>query len=272
MFATLGEVRLFYTDEGRGDPPMLFVHGYSCDSHDWMWQLPHFAKSHRVIAVDLRGHGRSSVPAEGYHPTDFATDLAALLAQLDPGPVIAVGHSMGGNIVSALAVEHPERVIAAVCVDPSYLIADEVHAGVESAREAMKADPVAVAQQFLGATYAPASPPHLRSWHLRRAAGVPPHVLCEAMWNRGALARRSLAEPYLRGRRCPVLAIYAKDDNVAAEAALLTDPRSRVFAWPGSGHWLHQERPAEFNAVVDAWLGDIGLVPGGEARGQAPGA
>jgi pimeloyl-ACP methyl ester carboxylesterase len=127
----------------------------------------------------------------------------------------------------------------------------------------MNANPVATAQQFLSRTYAPASPPHLKSWHLRRVAGVPELVLCEAMWNRGALAHRSASVPYLRGRQCPVLTIYATEDNVAAERALFVDPRSQVLAWPGFGHWLHQERPAEFNAVVDAWLRDIGVVPTG---------
>jgi len=176
--------------------------------------------------------------------------------------VIAIGHSMGGNIVSALAVEHPETVLAAVCVDPSYLISDEAYAGVQTARDAMKADPVTTAQTFINLTYAPASPPHLKSWHLRRVAGVPEHVLYEAMFNRGALSHRSASVPYLRGRQCPVLTIYARDDNVAAERALFADARSQVFAWPGCGHWLHQERPAEFNAVVDAWLRDIGVISG----------
>jgi len=269
MFADLGEVRLFYTDEGRRAPPILFVHGYSCDSHDWMWQLPHFARSHRVIAVDLRGHGRSSAPAEGYESKVFAADVATLLQRLETGPVIAVGHSMGCNVVSALAVEHPASVTAAVCVDPSYLISDEAHAGVQAVRDAMKADPVATVQSLLGNSYAPASPPHLKSWHLRRVAGVPEHVLYQAMYGRGSLSHGSVSELYLRRRQCPVLTIYAKEDLVAAEAALFSDPRSRAIAWASSGHWLHQERPAEFNAVVDAWLRDIGVVPDEPAREDA---
>jgi pimeloyl-ACP methyl ester carboxylesterase len=259
MFAELGEVRLFFTDEGQGDPPMLFVHGYSCDSHDWMWQLAHFAQSHRVIAVDLRGHGRSSAPADGYEPAVFAQDLATLLTQLDTGPVIAVAHSMGGNVVSALAVEHPELVAAIVSIDPSYLLSDEAYAKLQAVREAMKADPVAVAQTLLGNSYAPASPSHLKSWHLRRVADVPEHVLYQSMYGRGVLSHRATSEAYLRRRECPILAIYANEDYVVAEAALFADPRSRAFAWPGCGHWLHQERPAEFNAVVDAWLREIGL-------------
>ena len=64
-FADMGDVQLFLTDEGTGGPPMLFVHGYTCDSHDWSWQLPHFVAKHRVIVVDLRGHGRSSTPEGG---------------------------------------------------------------------------------------------------------------------------------------------------------------------------------------------------------------
>jgi len=62
-FAELDGVELLFTDEGGGQAPMLFVHGFACDSHDWSWQLAHFAARFRVIALNLRGHGRSSAPA-----------------------------------------------------------------------------------------------------------------------------------------------------------------------------------------------------------------
>ncbi len=256
-FAKLDDAELFYTDEGAGEPAMLFVHGYSCDSHDWMHQLAHFTRAHRVIAVDLRGHGRSSAPEGGYEAKTYAADLAALLGRLGVGPVVAVGHSMGGGVVSALAVEHPELVSAVVCVDPSYLVPDEVYAGVQGMLEALKANPVETAQAILGRSYTAASPPQLKAWHMRRIAGVPGHVLYQSMANSGGLTARSASEPYLRRRACPVLTVYAAEDRVDVERALFADPRSRAFAWPGSGHWLHQERPAEFNAVVEDWLGSL---------------
>lgn len=256
-FADIGEVRLFHTDEGEGGPPMLFVHGFSCDSNDWIWQIAHFAPTHRVIAVDLRGHGRSSAPADGFEPKVFAQDIAGLLAQLDCGPVVAVGHSLGGMIVSALAVEHPERVSAVVSVDPGYLIDDAGGSSFGSIQAAMESAPVTTAQALISRSYTPASPPYQKTWHLRRLAGVPEHVLRQTIANLGPMAVRSVSEPYLRRRACPVLSIYAKDDRVAVETALFADPRSRAFSWPGSGHWLHQERPAEFNAVVEAWLAAI---------------
>ena len=264
-YAELGDVRLFFTDEGAGDPPILFVHGYSCDSHDWSWQIPHFVTNHRVIAVDIRGHGRSSAPEGGYDPKQFAADLAALLEHVGAPPVVAIGHSLGGVIVSTLAVEHPERVEAIVSVDPGYLVPDEAADHLAGIVELVWTDPVQAAELMLGPTYGPASPIELRTWHFRRIAGDPPEVLAKTlgslMVGPDAMAYLSVSEPYLRRRPCPVLAVYADPGRAAIEGALFTDKRSKVVTWEGAGHWLHQERPGEFNAIVSAWI--VGLSAGG---------
>jgi pimeloyl-ACP methyl ester carboxylesterase len=260
-FADVGDVKLFYTDEGEGDPPMLLVHGFSCDSNDWIWQIPHFAATRRVVAVDLRGHGHSSVPAGGFETKVFAADIATLLRQLDCGPVVAVGHSLGGAIVSALAVEHPDLVQALVCVDPGYLLPDEIGPMMQPYLDAMAVDAVGTSQSLLSNSYVESSPPQLKTWHLRRIAGVPSHVLCETVANLHTFALRSACEEYLRRRSCPVLTVYASGERVPVERALFRDPRSRAVAWDGCGHWLHQERPAEFNALVGEWLAGIGSAP-----------
>jgi pimeloyl-ACP methyl ester carboxylesterase len=258
-FAELGEVRLFFTDEGAGDPPLLFVHGYACDSHDWSWQLPHFAVGHRVIAVDLRGHGRSSAPQDGYDVLTFASDLAGLVEQLACGPVVAVGHSLGGAIASALAIERPDLVRAVVSVDPGYLLPDGMRGLLDPTLEALdEEDPAAVIAQGMLVAHTSASPVALTTWHVRRILGVPVHVLRQTMTNfmRGhALA--SYSAPYLARRTCPVLAFYADPSRAAAESALFDDDRSRVVTFEGSGHWLHQERPAEVNAIIDSWFASL---------------
>jgi pimeloyl-ACP methyl ester carboxylesterase len=276
-FADLGDVQLFFTDEGTGGPPMLFVHGYTCDSHDWSWQLPHFAAKHRVIALDLRGHGRSSTPESGYEPLVFAADVARLVERLGCPPVVAVGHSMGALVVSALAVEHPEMVQALVTVDPGYLVADATVDGIPALRAAMEAsDPVPFVQGLLGASDTRASVPALRAWHLRRVAGIHPHVLRETLTNMSAgaevTAMRSGSERYLRRRRCPVLSFYADASRVSVETTLFADARSKAVSWEGCGHWLHQERAAEFNALVDTWLESISSSPDGAGLPPAPGA
>jgi pimeloyl-ACP methyl ester carboxylesterase len=261
-FADVDDVRLFFTDEGTGSPPMLFVHGYSCDSHDWMWQLPYFVESHRVIAVDLRGHGRSSVPEKGYDARTFANDLANLIDGLGCGSVVAVGHSLGGLVVSALAVEHQSLVRAVVAVDPAYLIPDESLPMIGGMMVGLDDDPISTVQQMLGASsYTKASPAYLKSWHMRRIAGVPPHVLRDTgnslFEGPEALTRASVSEKYLQGRQCPVLTFYTAPERAAQEAALPADSRSMLLAWEGSGHWLHQERPEEFNSILENWISSL---------------
>jgi pimeloyl-ACP methyl ester carboxylesterase len=261
-FADVGDVRLFFTDDGEGGPPILLVHGFSCDSHDWTWQIPHFVTDHRVIAVDLRGHGRSSAPEKGYEPLQFAADIAALLQQLDPGPVVAMGHSLGGAIVSTLAIEYPELVQAVVSVDPGYLLPDEFRPIVEGMANALQTgDPVEGSQRFLSATYSAATPAAHQTWHMRRIAGVPGHVLQQTLAGLfvgpDSLGFRETSVPYLRRRKCPVLAFYVDPDRAAFEATIFDDPRSKSIAWAGSGHWLHQERPDEFNHLVTGWLSSL---------------
>jgi pimeloyl-ACP methyl ester carboxylesterase len=261
-FADVPDVRLFFTDDGDGDQPILFVHGFSCDSHDWTWQFPHFVSRHRVIAVDLRGHGRSSVPDQGYEPRQFAADIAALLTQLDCGPVVAVGHSLGGAIVSTLAIEHPALVQAVVSVDPGYLLPDEFRPIIEGMAGALQSgDPVEGSQTFLSGSYSPASPAALKTWHMRRIAGVPGHVLRQTLAGLfvgpESLGFRETSVPYLSRRQCPVLAVYTDPDRAAFEATLFDDPRSKSISWEGSGHWLHQERPEEFNHLVTGLLASL---------------
>jgi pimeloyl-ACP methyl ester carboxylesterase len=261
-FADVGDVQLFFTDDGVGDPPILFVHGFSCDSHDWSWQIPHFVAGHRVIAVDIRGHGRSSAPDKGYVPRQFAADIAGLLDQLNTGPVVAVGHSLGGAIVSTLAVEHPALVAAVVSVDPGYLLPEEFRPIVEGMVNALQTgDPVDGSQTFLSGSYSPASPAALKTWHMRRIAGVPNHVLRDTLAGlfvgQESLGFRETSAPYLTRRACPVLALYTDPDRAQFEATLFGDPRSKSLSWAGSGHWLHQERPEEFNHLVTGWLASL---------------
>jgi pimeloyl-ACP methyl ester carboxylesterase len=255
-FATAGDVSLFFTDDGSGDPPLLFIHGFTCDGHDWSWQIPHFVHRHRVIALDNRGHGRSSVPDTGYGHEDFAADTAHLLDRLGCGPVVAIGHSLGGVIVSTLAIERPDLVRAVVSIDPGYLLPDEVGVRMAPFFDALdSSDPAAAVQAMLAASDTPATPLGLRTWHLRRVAGVPEHVLRQTARNLlKGIALDSISRPYLARRKCPVLALHARPAQGAIEAGLLAHDQSRVVTFEGSGHWIHQERPAEVNHLIDAWL------------------
>lgn len=260
-FADLADVRLFYTDEGAGSP-VLFVHGWSCDSHDWSWQFDAFTARHRVIAADNRGHGRSSVPADGYRPRVFASDLATLLRRLDAGPAVVIGHSLGGVIASVLAVEHSELVRAVVAVDPAYAVPaarrDVVLGNAETYRSEGGLEAASASHRRMNA---PASLPHLAAWHARRVLGTPAHVVAETFAGiyepDDQIGLDPASSDYLRRRECPVLSVTARPSLADRERTLSTHPKSAAVTWSGAGHWLHQERPEEFNDLVLDWIASL---------------
>jgi len=91
-------------------PPLLLLHGWP---HTWaLWHsvMPALARSHRVIAPDLRGIGATTRPDDGYDLHTLADDAAALLHALGAGPAGVVGIDLGASVAWMLAVRHPERV------------------------------------------------------------------------------------------------------------------------------------------------------------------
>jgi pimeloyl-ACP methyl ester carboxylesterase len=260
-FADLEGVRLFYTDDGPSGAatPLLLVHGWGADGHEWSWHIQELSAERRVITPDLRGHGYSSAPAAGFHPRDMSADLLRLLDHLGIDAVIAIGHSMGAQVVSILAVEHPSRVRALVCVEPGYGFDGTVAAALpEMARQLEEGDAGAVAVRMDEWSYTPASPPMLRNWHARRLLAMRPHVLAEAFaamfTGPDQFGVRPAADAYLARRTCPVLSFWGDPAQSAWEQGLFKDPASTAVAWPGSGHRPHEERPAEFVLVVTQWL------------------
>ncbi|MDQ2649098.1 MAG: alpha/beta hydrolase [Actinomycetota bacterium] len=257
--ADLADTTIFYTDEGSG-PPVVLVHGWTCDSHDWSWQIPSLLANHRVVAMDLRGHGRSGVPEAGYTPKQFAADVLAVLDQLGIDRAVFVGHSLGGVIVSTIAVEHPDRVAAVVAVDPAYGVDPSLLPMIEMMRDTFDVAPLDAAGIAFAIFYTDDTPAHLRTWHERRLAGDPPHVVRDTFLNiyfgPDAWAARPAADAYLARRSCPTFAVYADEGRSELDRVLLGED-GRFEVWPEAGHFLHQEQPDRFNALLAGWLTEL---------------
>lgn len=108
--------QLHFEDYGQGTP-LLLVHGLGSSIRDWEYQLPALSARHRLIALDVRGHGRSGKPREAYSIKAFADDVAALIEHLGLERVHLVGISMGGMIAFQLAVDHPELLLSLTIVN-----------------------------------------------------------------------------------------------------------------------------------------------------------
>jgi pimeloyl-ACP methyl ester carboxylesterase len=102
----------------RDGSPIVLVHCFTCAIDWWDRMLPALTREHRVIAVDLLGHGGSEKPGSGYSIPDQADLVAGAIAELGVGqPAEVVGHSLGGSVVTALAQEHPQLVDRVVIID-----------------------------------------------------------------------------------------------------------------------------------------------------------
>ena len=113
-----------HRDAGRqaAPTPFLLVHGLASNARMWDGVADRLSEAgHPVATVDLRGHGRSSKPDEGYDVPTVADDLATLIESLGFDRPIAVGQSWGGNVVLELAARHPSSVRAIACVDGGWL-------------------------------------------------------------------------------------------------------------------------------------------------------
>jgi pimeloyl-ACP methyl ester carboxylesterase len=110
-------VALAYEEAGIGAPPFLLVHCWTCNHTFFAPQFEHFSAKHRVISVDLRGHGESDKPRQDYTVSGFADDLVWLSRQIGLEKPVVVGHSMGGNIALELAARYPDFPSAIVMVD-----------------------------------------------------------------------------------------------------------------------------------------------------------
>ena len=89
-----------YEVYGTGDPTLIFVHGWSCDSRYWREQVPEFSKKYRVVVIDLAGHGHSGTSRIIYTMSSFGEDVKAVTEAVGSKKVILIGHSMGGPVIA----------------------------------------------------------------------------------------------------------------------------------------------------------------------------
>ncbi len=106
---------IYYEQIGIGTP-IVFTHGASWNHKQWGPQIEHFAKSHRVIVWDVRGHGYSSLPPGKVDSEDFSGDLIGLLDHLGIQQAVLCGLSMGGHISLQTAIRYPQRVMALILI------------------------------------------------------------------------------------------------------------------------------------------------------------
>lgn len=250
-YAERDGLRLFYERAGSGEPELLFVPGWCCD-HSWFRpQFDHFAVSHAVTALDLRGVGRSDAPEDGYTIPDFADDVAWLCDEVEVVRPVVVGHSLGGMIGVELAARYPEVARALVLVDPGPI--DPLPATVERfhdlAEQLAGPDGAAVRRAYVSDMGALDSA--LAAQIVHAMCAVPLRVATAVIrgvneWDgRAAFARCAVPVLLLRAELGP-------DPDAVRLQAL--KPDLQVGVTVGAGHFHQIEVPGQVNAMIDRFL------------------
>lgn len=250
-YAELGDLRLYFERSGEGEPELLFVHGWCCDRTAFQPQFDHFARTHAVTAVDLRGCGKSDCPESGYQVRDFADDLARFCERVEIQKPVVIGHSLGGMIAVELAARYPSVPRALVLVDPGPI--DPLPQTVkffDAAADQLEG-PNGEEVRRLWTEDMGAREPELARWITDLMCAVPLSTAAAVIrtlndWNGvGALALCTVPTLLLRA---------ALGQNPEAVRLLAIKPDLQVGITVGAGHFHQLEVPEQVNAMIDRFL------------------
>ena len=250
-------VRLFHQEAGAGAPPLLFIHGVGGDHTDFAPQSAHFRGKHRVVAVDLRGHGRSDKPVQEYTIPGFADDVAWVCGKLGLAKPVLIGHSMGGKVALDVAARFPDLPAAVIAVESSILPPGPA-AGVPPLAAALRGPGYREAARrfFADALFLPTDDPGRKARLVERMVATPQHVLASAFANTFAWDGAAAAAA------CPAPLLLISGAAVVNDLDRLRRlcPRLVHGQTVGAGHFNQLEVPDQVNAMIERFLA-IALPP-----------
>ena len=256
-FARVNNIDLFFESHGTG-PAIVFLHGRGGNHLSWWQQVPHFQARFRCIAIDHREFGLSREQPDGPGRKAFAEDLRQLLDHLKIERACLVGQSMGGFTAMDFAIRNPQRVAGVVLADTTGGIT------APDVLEAMRANVAKLPEE-----------PTARSLALDFPQREPALAFLYSALGRLTLSiRESLKDLLLNedgptledltawnAHKVPVQVIVgAKDVMIPPEIARRVAahlPGAKLAVIGDAGHSAYFEKPAEFNAVLDAFLATL---------------
>jgi len=235
--------------QGRGAPPLVFVHGFACDHADWRFQTDFFSKTNEVVACDLRGHGATPGRPHECSIEHYGGDVAALVNNLELRGVFLIGHSMGCRVVLEAARLLPKRVAGVVLIDGSRVPAEpppieNYAAFAENLFRQMFFKTTKESEAIVARAVRTSAPFGAELW---------PRM---ARWDLTSL------EPTLAAIHAPILAIQSttrgadlkrspmKPGESNAWLDLLKSRGARVEIVPDTGHFTQLERPERVNQLI----------------------
>ena len=245
-----------YHAAGKGDPALVFVHCGGCERGFWDGQVAHFAAKHRVVALDLAGHGQSGGGRKDWTMPAFGEDVVSVVDALGLKRVVLIGHSIGGPVVLEAARRMPGRVAGLVLVDTlvdfeqKRPAAEEMEKVLSELQAHYRATTTAYVSKLL---FSASTPEAVKARVLEAVLSAPQEIGVAA-------ARSSVAYdplPALREIKAPIRAINADLFPTNVEGNRRHVPGYQVAIMKGVGHYPMLEQPEAFNALLAEALREL---------------
>lgn len=246
------DVRLEALDFGGDGPGVLLLHGLAGTAREWEDTAAWLSGTHRVVALDQRGHGRSERRPADVSRGAFVTDAVAAVEQLDLAPVALIGQSLGGHTAFLVAAERPDLVRGLIVAEASPASEDAGNAAkLEAALSSWPAQfsSVEAAEAFFGG-----DTPRGRAW-ARNLDGLRPSFDVAVMVRTIAAATEARWEEW-RSIEAPTLVVRGAHGDVSEDRAaemMRSLPCSKVVTLPG-GHDVHLDVPEAWRRTVSDFL------------------
>jgi pimeloyl-ACP methyl ester carboxylesterase len=257
-------VKTFYDTYGEGIP-LVFLHPWTTNGYIWYFQIFPFARNHRVVVVDERGHGRSDKPRSGYSIQEHAQDVAAVLDALKIDKAILVGNSIGGMIAMQFNLDYPDRVIANVILSSGTGLGENMpKEAAEAFRNNFEATFSALLEGAVSARTKRERPEILEVMrsHFMVQTNFPRHVFDSATADPNGVFNWNIKNR-LGEIRKPTVVLAGEEDQATPVAAnkLLADniPGAKLEVIKEVGHFYQLEKPAQFNAAVKQFIASLNL-------------
>lgn len=251
-------VPIRYAVRGTGGQALVFVHGWACDRTYWDAQMRHFARRHRVVAIDLAGHGESGAGREEWTVEAFGEDVATVVEQLGLEQVVLIGHSVGGFVVLEAARRIPDRLVGVVGVEAWYDPEQKVSAEqVRMILEPLRANFAEMTEAIVRAMmFAPGADSALVDRVAVGMSAAPPEIALAVSENSYRWWNEQ-GEEALRAVAAPLGAINAARSPTNVEALRRYAPSIDVRTMDGVGHFVMLEDPETFNRLLDELLSQL---------------
>jgi len=255
MQAKINGITLAYSDTGTG-LPIVFLHAFPLNRTMWAEQEAALSSHHRIITIDLRGHGESDAPLWHYSLDQAADDVRALLDHLSIAQALFVGLSMGGYILLAFYRKYAYRVKGMVLADTrAQADTSEGKAGrYQMAQIAYKQGPSAIADIMIPKLLSPATIQSKPAIVQRIRTMIEGTQISGIAGDLMAMAERPDSVPFLKQITCPTQIIVGEWDQATppTDAKLMADQirNSRLAIIPNAAHLANLEQPEEFTKIV----------------------